>query len=225
MPRGPSPHMAGPGGPGPRMPHPQGPHMGPRPEPPMPQRGLPGGPGPRGPHAGQPMAPGMGPRPGGFQGQMRVSWCAGMVIPAVALAFEEMRAPYASGREICVQNYGNAYQRKEIEKRMTHFKSTFSTGFIKRFSEKNVVHKWWYFNRDIMLPKSFESNDEPRPEFNADFPQIPSWFSLKSKKGQEQIFSSVCFSNDVLTWFPKLGPPYLFLPWWWPLTTLLHEIY
>ena len=42
---------------------------------------------------------------------------------AVALAFEEMRTPYASGREICVQKFGNAYQRKEIEKRMPHFKT------------------------------------------------------------------------------------------------------
>ena len=43
---------------------------------------------------------------------------------AVALAFEEMHTPYASGREICVQKVGNAYQWKEIEKRMTNFKST-----------------------------------------------------------------------------------------------------
>ena len=56
--------------------------------------------------------------------------------PAVALAFEGMRTPYASGREICVQKFGKGYQRKEAEKRMTHFKSTFSTiKFIKRFSE------------------------------------------------------------------------------------------
>ena len=47
--------------------------------------------------------------------------------PAVALAFEEMRAPYASEEEICVQKFGNAYQRKEIEKRMTHFESTFTS--------------------------------------------------------------------------------------------------
>ena len=40
---------------------------------------------------------------------------------AVALTFEEMRTPYASGRNICVQKFGNAYQRKEIEKRMPHF--------------------------------------------------------------------------------------------------------
>ena len=30
---------------------------------------------------------------------------------AVALAFEEMRTPYASGREIFVQKFGNAYRR------------------------------------------------------------------------------------------------------------------
>ena len=35
--------------------------------------------------------------------------------PAVALAFEEMRTPYASGREVCVQKFVNAYQRKETE--------------------------------------------------------------------------------------------------------------
>ena len=40
---------------------------------------------------------------------------------AVALAFEEMRTPHASWREICVQKFGNAYQRKEVEKRMPHF--------------------------------------------------------------------------------------------------------
>ena len=56
-------------------------------------------------------------------------------LPAIALAFEEMRTPYASGWEICIQKFGNAYQRKEIEKRMAHFKSTFTTWFIKRFSE------------------------------------------------------------------------------------------
>ena len=46
------------------------------------------------------------------------------LISAFPLAFEEMRTPYASGREICVQKLRNAYQRKEIAKRMTHFKST-----------------------------------------------------------------------------------------------------
>ena len=51
--------------------------------------------------------------------------------PAVALAFEEMHTPYASGRE----KFGNVYQWKEIEKQMLHFKSTFTTEFIKRFSE------------------------------------------------------------------------------------------
>ena len=48
---------------------------------------------------------------------------------AVALAFEEMRTPYASGREICVQKFGNAYQRNERDsaKWMARFKSTFAT--------------------------------------------------------------------------------------------------
>ena len=31
--------------------------------------------------------------------------------PAIALAFNEMRTPYASEREICVQKFGNAYRR------------------------------------------------------------------------------------------------------------------
>ena len=56
-------------------------------------------------------------------------------IAAVALAFVELRTPYASEWEICVQKFGNAHQRKEKGKRMTHFKSTSCTGFIKRFSE------------------------------------------------------------------------------------------
>ena len=46
-------------------------------------------------------------------------------VPAVALAFEEMCTPHARGLQICVQRFGNAYQRKEIEKRMTHFKAPF----------------------------------------------------------------------------------------------------
>ena len=33
------------------------------------------------------------------------------------------------------KEFGNAYQRREIENRMTHFESTFTTGFIERFSE------------------------------------------------------------------------------------------
>ena len=49
----------------------------------------------------------------------------------VALAFEEMRKPYAIGRDICLRKLGNTYQRKEIEKQMTHFKST-------RFSKKTL---------------------------------------------------------------------------------------
>ena len=60
--------------------------------------------------------------------------------PAVTLAFEEMRTPYASGREICVQKCGNAYQRKEIEKRMTHFKSTFTTEVL-----HHTVWRTWLF--------------------------------------------------------------------------------
>ena len=55
------------------------------------------------------------------------------IYSAAALAFEEMRTPYTSRREICVQKFQNAYQRKQIEKRMMHSESTF--GFVKRFSE------------------------------------------------------------------------------------------
>ena len=33
---------------------------------------------------------------------------------AVALAFEEMRTPYASRRKICVQKFRNAYQRNRV---------------------------------------------------------------------------------------------------------------
>ena len=53
----------------------------------------------------------------------------------VTLAFEEMRTPYRSGQDICLQIFGNAYQRKYVQKWMTHFKSTFTTRFIKRFSK------------------------------------------------------------------------------------------
>ena len=48
--------------------------------------------------------------------------------PVVALAFEEMRTPYASGQETCVQNLEKVYQQKEIEKRMKHFKSILPPG-------------------------------------------------------------------------------------------------
>ena len=47
------------------------------------------------------------------------------VHPAVVLAFEEMRTPHASRREICIQKFGNAYQRNETEKRTTHLKAPF----------------------------------------------------------------------------------------------------
>ena len=36
-----------------------------------------------------------------------------------------MHTLYTSGREICMQKFGNMYQWTEIEKLMTHFKSTF----------------------------------------------------------------------------------------------------
>ena len=41
------------------------------------------------------------------------------LLTAVALAFEEMQTPYASRRESCVRKFRNAYERKEIETRMT----------------------------------------------------------------------------------------------------------
>ena len=56
--------------------------------------------------------------------KVRLVSCAVVSEPVVALAFEEMRTPYESGREICVQKSVNAYQPKEIEKRMPHFKRT-----------------------------------------------------------------------------------------------------
>ena len=46
-------------------------------------------------------------------------------MPAVALVFGERRTPCASGREMCVQKFGNACQRKELEKWMARFESTF----------------------------------------------------------------------------------------------------
>ena len=58
-----------------------------------------------------------------------------VMVTAVTLTFEEMRTPYASRRESCIQKFGNAYQWKEIDKRMPHFKSTFTTKFIKWLSE------------------------------------------------------------------------------------------
>ena len=43
---------------------------------------------------------------------------------AVALAFEEMRTPYASGKEIWVQKSEMRTNEKPIQKRMPHFKRT-----------------------------------------------------------------------------------------------------
>ena len=54
--------------------------------------------------------------------------------PAVALVFEEMCTPSASGQEICVQKFRNAYLWKK-KKKMPHFKSPFTTRFIKGFSK------------------------------------------------------------------------------------------
>ena len=73
-----------------------------------------------------------------------VTWSALKVWPAVALAFEEMRTPYASGREVCVQKFGNAYQRKEIEKRMTHFKSIFQIQWNKMFFANDARFPFTY---------------------------------------------------------------------------------
>ena len=46
--------------------------------------------------------------------------------------------PYTSGWEICTQKFRNVYQWKEIEEQITHFKSTFTTGLINRFSSSIV---------------------------------------------------------------------------------------
>ena len=56
------------------------------------------------------------------------SWCGDLPCAAVTLAIEEMRTPYTSEREICVQKFGNAYQRKEIGKRMVHLKARLPPG-------------------------------------------------------------------------------------------------
>ena len=70
---------------------------------------------------------------------------------AVALVLEQMRAPYASGRYICEQKFRNAYKRKEIAKRMPHFKSTFNTKSIKRFSDWNKM----LFANDVRFPFTY----------------------------------------------------------------------
>ena len=45
--------------------------------------------------------------------KVRVVSCAVVSEPVVALAFEEMRTPYESGREICVQNCLPTKRNKE----------------------------------------------------------------------------------------------------------------
>ena len=50
-----------------------------------------------------------------------------------------MCTPYARGPEVCVQKFGNAYQRKEIEKRMTHFKSILPPGSSNDSAKWNAV--------------------------------------------------------------------------------------
>ena len=52
---------------------------------------------------------------------------------AVALAFEEMRSPYASGREICVQKFEIRTNEKRLREMNERFSSTFAT--ITPFSE------------------------------------------------------------------------------------------
>ena len=77
----------------------------------------------------------------------------------VALAFEEMCTPYASGQEVVYKKFGNTYQRKEIEKWMPHFQSTFTTKFIKWFSKLGVLLKWCRLSFHILayVPWSFAS--------------------------------------------------------------------
>ena len=50
------------------------------------------------------------------------------------------------GREICIWKLGNVYQRKVTEKQMMHFKSTFTTRFIRWFSKK------MFFTNDPRFP-------------------------------------------------------------------------
>ena len=61
--------------------------------------------------------------------------------------------------EICIWKLENAYQWKEIEKQMTHFKSTFTTRFIKQFTKKTFFAKDACFPFTILvcLPWSFAS--------------------------------------------------------------------
>ena len=74
-------------------------------------------------------------------------------LSALALSFEKMRTPYASGREICVRKWTRNLRSKNRKcvptkrnEQMTHFKSTFTTGFIRRFSEKT------FFANDARFP-------------------------------------------------------------------------
>ena len=107
-----------------------------------------------------------------------------LVSSVVALAFEEMRTPYASGRGICVQKFGNVYQWKEIDKQMLHFKSTFTTKFIKRFSEikcsSQIMHAFLSHTRMFQL-----------------FASCFVWDVL----GPSPVLFCVCILHTSLPWF------------------------
>ena len=70
-----------------------------------------------------------------------------------------MRTPYASGREIYVQKFGNAYQRKEIDRRMPLFYCTFTSKFIKHSAKWNIFRKpcALSFHTLVYVPWSFAS--------------------------------------------------------------------
>ena len=79
---------------------------------------------------------------------------SGREISVVVLAFAEMSTPYASGQAIHVQKF-STYTNK-IEKRMAHFKSTFTT--IKRFSKILFANDaCFHFTILGCLPWSFAS--------------------------------------------------------------------
>ena len=63
---------------------------------------------------------------------------------AVTLAFEKMRTLYARSLHM---KFRNVYQQKEIEKWMMHFKSTFTTRFIKQFQQNKMM-----FANDTRFP-------------------------------------------------------------------------
>ena len=72
---------------------------------------------------------------------------------AIALTFEEMRTPNASGRVICVQKIRKCVPRKRNSETMTHFKST---GYRVRQTIRRTKMKWW-------KPCALSFHDTPLP--------------------------------------------------------------